>query len=232
MGRWTDEKKKRIIQSREEGTRLLSTTLAKLEKPPEVLVCASATGFYGNRGDELLSEVSGRGEGFLAQTCQRWEESAMPASAKDIRIVNMRLGVVLHPEGGALKVMYWPFKLGLAGNLGNGQQYFSWIALDDVIGALNHAIHTPALRGPVNTVAPNPVRNAEFTKTLREKLVPSFLPMHYWTPPAPTLAVKALMGEMGAELLLASQRVEPVRLLETGYAFKYPTLKQAFDGML
>lgn len=231
-GRWSEERKRRILESRVKGTRLLAETLANMENPPKTLICASAIGYYGNRGDEILTEVSGSGRGFLAEVCRQWEAAAQPAASQGIRTVNLRFGMILHPEGGALKAMLWPFRLGLAGNLGNGRQYMSWVALEDVIGAIHHALMHPELRGPVNVVSPSPVTNAEFTRALKQALIPAFLPMRYWSPPAPGIAVKGLLGEMGSELLLASQRVQPVRLLETGYAFQFSELKPALDAML
>lgn len=231
-GRWTPEQKKKIIDSRVKGTRLLAETIAKLEQPPQTFISASAIGYYGNRGDEKLTEVSSVGKGFLSETCRQWEAAAQPARDKGIRVVNTRFGIVLSPKGGALKAMYWPFKLGVAGNLGNGKQYMSWITLPDTAGALLHILTHPEIRGVVNMTAPNPVTNAEFTKTMREVLIPPFLPMHYWTPPAPALAIQALLGAMGQELLLSSTRVCPVVLQETGYEFKHPTLKPALQNII
>jgi uncharacterized protein len=231
-GRWTLEQKQKIIDSRIQGTRLIAETIAKMDQPPQTMISASAVGYYGNRDDEKLSEVSGPGQGFLATTCRQWEAAAQPAKDKGIRVVHTRFGIVLSPKGGALKAMYWPFKLGVAGNLGSGKQYMSWIALPDAAGALLHVLTHPEIRGVVNVTAPNPVTNAEFTKTMREVMIPPFLPMHYWTPPAPALAIRALLGEMGQELLLSSTRVYPVMLQETGYDFKYPDLKPALQSMV
>lgn len=232
-GRWTEERKKKIMDSRVKGTRLLAETMARMGNPPPTFISVSAVGYYGNRGDEILTEVSGPGEGFLADVCRQWEAAAQPAKEnKHIRVVHTRFGMVLSPKGGALKAMYWPFRLGLAGNLGSGKQYMSWVALPDVAGAILHVLTHPEIRGVVNVTAPHPVTNAEFTKTMRQVLFPSFLPMHYWTPPAPAIAVQAALGEMGKELLLASQRVTPVMLQETGYQFQYPDLKPALQSML
>jgi uncharacterized protein (TIGR01777 family) len=231
-GRWSDERKQKIVDSRVKGTRLLAETLAKLENPPKVFISASAVGFYGNRGDELLNDVSGKGSGFLADTCKQWEEACQPARDKDIRVINSRFGIILSPKGGALKAMYWPFKLGMAGDLGNGKQYMSWIALEDVVGALVHMLTHDDLKGPVNVVSPNPVTNHEFTDAMRKAVICPMLPMHYWTPPAPAFAVKALLGEMAEQLLLASQRVQPVALLGSGYEFHQPELKAALDSLL
>ncbi len=231
-GRWSDAVKKRIRESRVKGTRLLTETLAKLEHPPATLVCASAIGYYGDQGDQALTEVSSIGKGFLPNVCREWEAACQPARDKGIRVVNTRLGIVLSPKGGALKAMYWPFRLGLAGDLGNGKQYMSWVALSDVVGAIDHVLHHPEISGPVNVTAPNPVTNGVFTSTMRHVLIPAFLPMHYWTPPAPAIAVKLALGEMGDALLLASSRVFPVVLQETGYTFKASILEPALKSMI
>jgi uncharacterized protein (TIGR01777 family) len=231
-GRWTEEIKKRIRDSRVKGTHLLSETLAKMEHPPQTLVCASAIGYYGDQGCQILNEVSSPGKGFLPATCQQWEAACQPARDNGIRVVNTRFGIVLSPNGGALKAMYWPFRLGVAGNLGDGKQYMSWVALEDVVGAINHVLHHPQILGPVNVTAPHPVTNAQFTSTMRHVLFPPFLPMHYWTPPAPAFAIKLALGEMGEALLLASTRVKPVVLQETGYTFKFTELEPALKSML
>jgi uncharacterized protein (TIGR01777 family) len=231
-GRWSDERKQKIVESRVKGTRLLAETLARLENPPKVFISASAIGFYGNRGDELLNDVSGKGSGFLADTCKQWEDACQPARDKGIRVINSRFGIILSPKGGALKAMYWPFKLGVAGDLGNGKQYMSWVALEDVVGALVHMLTHDDLKGPVNVVSPNPVTNHQFTDAMRKAVICPMLPMHYWTPPAPAFAVKALLGEMAEQLLLASQRVQPVALLGSGYEFRQPELKAALDSLL
>jgi uncharacterized protein (TIGR01777 family) len=230
--RWTDEVKQKIRESRTRGTQLLANTLAKMDHPPKTLVCASAIGIYGEQGDHALNEVSDRGKGFLPDVCRAWEAACQPARDKGIRVVNTRFGIVLSPKGGALKAMSVPFRLGLAGNLGNGRQYMSWVALEDVVGAIYHVLIHPEIQGPVNVTAPHPVTNAEFTSTMRHVLFPPFLPMHYWTPPAPALAVKAAMGEMGEALLLSSSRVEPLVLEETGYQFRFNDLEPALSSML
>ena len=231
-GRWTEDVKKRIRDSRVKGTRLLTETLAKLEHPPATFVCASAIGYYGDQGDQSLSEVSSIGQGFLPNVCREWEAACQPARDKGIRVVNTRFGIVLSPKGGALKAMYWPFRLGLAGDLGNGKQFMSWVALSDVVGAIDHVLQHPEVSGPVNVTAPNPVTNSVFTNTMRHVLIPAFLPMHYWTPPAPAIAVKLALGEMGDALLLASSKVFPVVLQETGYTFNAPILESALKGMI
>ncbi len=226
-GRWTEEKKKEIRNSRVNGTRLLAVSLAELGQPPKVLVCASAVGYYGNRGDEILTEESTPGEGFLAEVCKEWEAAAWPAIKKGIRVVHMRLGVVLSPKGGALGMMLLPFRAGFGGKIGSGDQYWSWIAIDDVIGAVYHAIANEAVAGPVNTVSPNPVTNQEFTKILGKVLNrPTLLSV-------PAFAARlALGGEMADEMLLSSVRAVPIRLLDTGYDFQYPELEGALRHLL
>ena len=220
-GRWTLAKKQRIRESRVGATRRLIETLTRLAKPPAVLVCASAIGYYGSRGGEVLSEESGPGVGFLADVGREWEAASAAAILRGIRVVTLRLGIVLSPAGGALAKMLMPFRLGLGGVIGGGAQWMSWIALDDAIGALRHALATDALRGPVNAVAPTPVTNAEFTRTLGRVLGrPTFVPM-------PAFAARLALGEMADELLLSSQRVMPVRLQATGFTFRYPTLEVA-----
>ncbi|MGE0200582.1 MAG: TIGR01777 family oxidoreductase [Candidatus Melainabacteria bacterium] len=232
-GRWNEEKKERILQSRMQTTRLLAETLAGMENPPHTFISASAIGFYGDRPDENLTEVSHPGKGFLPRVCQLWEEATLPARNKGIRTVIARTGIVLSPQGGALKAMLPAFRLGLAGNLSMaGRQHMSWISLRDEVRAIVHLLETPGIQGPVNLTAPAPVTNAEFTSTMRELLIPAFLPMHYWTPPAPAPAVSLLLGEMGDELLLADTKVLPVRLEETGFRFKHPTLRQALVSMV
>lgn len=224
--RWTPDAKRRIRDSRVEGTRLLSVALAKLPVPPKVLVCASATGFYGDRGEEWLEETSDAGRGFLAETCQEWEAAATPAHEQGIRVVHLRIGLVLTPKGGALAKMLPAFRLGLGGRLGNGHAYWSWIALDDLLEAIQHALTNESLRGAVNAVSPNPVTNAEFTKTLGGVLRrPAIFPV-------PRFAVKMLFGEMGREAMLASFRVRPAKLIETGFNFRFSELKTALRHLL
>ena len=224
--RWTPARKREIRKSRVDGTRLVCERLASLEAPPEVLICASAIGYYGDRGDELLTEESPPGQGFLAEVCQEWEAATEPARQKGIRVVNLRIGVVLSPEGGALPKMLTPFKLGLGGRVGSGRQYWSWIARDDVAGAIRHALLTPALNGPVNATAPHPATNAEFTKVLGRVLGrPTLLPL-------PAAAARLMLGEAANELLLGSGRILPKRLQESGYEFRYPELDEALRSML
>jgi uncharacterized protein (TIGR01777 family) len=225
-GRWTDDKKRRIRESRVKGTKLLGDALANLTVPPKTFVCASAIGYYGNRGDELLTESSAAGDGFLAKVCAEWEEATALATEKGIRVVNARFGVILDTNGGALKKMLPPFRMGVGGRIGSGKQWMSWIALDDVVGALNFALTNDSLQGPVNFVAPSPVTNFEFTKTLGKVLSrPTVLPI-------PAFAIKLLFGEMGEALLLGSQRVAPKRLVAGGYEFSYPKLEPALAHIL
>ena len=225
-GRWTPEKKARIRDSRVKGTRLLCEALAQLANPPKVLVSASAIGFYGDRGDAVVTESSRPGMDFLAQVCRDWEAATEAARARGIRVVNLRIGVVLSPAGGALAKMLTPFRLGAGGIIGDGSQYVSWIALDDVVGAIQHALLTESLHGPVNAVAPQPVTNRQFTKTLGHVLGrPTLFPL-------PAFAARAMFGEMADALLLASTRVEPRQLQTTGYAFGYPEAEDALRHLL
>ena len=224
--RWTAQKKRRIRESRTTATRLLVQTLTRLPKPPAVLVCASGIGYYGSRGDEVLTEESRSGTGFLAELARDWEAATAASIAQGIRVVNLRLGMVLSVKGGALAKMLTPFRLGLGGVIGDGAQWMSWIALDDVTGAIRHALSTDGLRGPVNAVAPAPVTNAEFTRTLGRVLGrPTLVPL-------PAFAARLALGEMADELLLTSQRVVPARLQASGYAFRHPTLEGAFRAAL
>lgn len=225
-GRWTPAKKGRIRDSRIKGTRLLCETLAHLANPPKTLICASAIGFYGDRGDEVLTEASPGGTGFLAEACREWEAECEPARQKGIRVVNLRIGVVLTPAGGALAKMLPPFKMGVGGVIGNGRQFMSCIAIDDLIGVINYALVTPTLAGPVNGVCPQPVTNREFTKTLGAVLNrPTVFPV-------PAFAARLAFGEMADALLLASSRVEPKTLVESGYQFRYPTVEAALRHVL
>ena len=225
-GRWTAIRKQAILESRIKSTRLLCDALASLGQPPKVLVCASAIGYYGDRGDDLLREESAQGTGFLADVCGQWEAACQPAARKGIRVVNLRNGVVLSGRGGALPRMVLPFRLFAGGTVGSGKQFLSWIALDDAVAAILHALSTDALRGPLNAVAPNPATNLDFTKTLGRALQrPTLFPV-------PAIAIRAVFGQMGKELLLASQRVKPARLLETGFSFRFPQLEGALRHVL
>ena len=224
--RWTAARKQEIRSSRVDGTRLLCDRLASLDVPPQVLVCASAIGYYGDRGDEILTEESRRGEGFLAEVCQEWEGATAAAREKGIRVVNFRIGVVLSPEGGALAKMLTPFKFGLGGRVGSGRQYWSWVARDDVVGAIHHALVSETLSGPVNATAPNTVTNAEFTKALGRVLGrPTIFPL-------PAAAARLMLGEAADELLLGSARILPKRLQESNFRFRHPELDEALRSML
>ena len=225
-GRWTDEKKKRIRESRTRGTQLLSDALANLAFPPRTLISASAIGYYGNRGDELLTEQSAPGDDFLSEVCVAWEKATSLATEKGIRTVNARFGIILDKKGGALAKMLPPFRMGVGGRIGSGKQWMSWIALDDVVGGIKFALANDSLNGPVNFVAPSPVTNAGFTKTLGRALSrPTIFPI-------PAFGVRLVFGEMADALLLSSQRVEPERLKTSGYQFKYSQLETALQHVL
>ncbi|HEX9759711.1 MAG TPA: TIGR01777 family oxidoreductase [Candidatus Acidoferrales bacterium] len=224
--RWTPESKARIRDSRVKGTRLLAEALARLAQPPKVLVAASAVGYYGDRGDALLREDSASGSGFLAEVAREWEAATAPATAKGIRVVNLRIGVVLSPRGGALAKMLLPFKLGAGGVVGSGKQHWSWVALDDLLGIILFAATTDSLKGPVNAVSPTSVTNYEFTKTLGRVLRrPTIFPM-------PAFAARLVLGEMVDELLLSSAKVEPAKLTAAGYTFLFPELEGALRHLL
>lgn len=225
-GRWTESKKRRILESRREGTRLLARALAALPEPPEVMVSASASGFYGSRGVEVLTEYSDAGDTFLARVCREWETAAQPARAAGIRVVHPRFGIVLSAEGGALATTLPIFKLGGGGRVGDGRQFWPWVALDDVVGAIVHALEDETLRGPANVSAPNPMTNAEFTRILGQVLRrPTLVPL-------PARAARLALGEMADELLLVSARMKPERLQKQGYEFRYPQLKGALRHLL
>jgi uncharacterized protein (TIGR01777 family) len=224
-GRWTAEKKRRIRDSRVVGTRALVAGLAALDKRPGVLVSASAVGYYGDRGDEMLDERSTPGQGFLAGVCVDWEREAMAAERLGVRVVCVRIGLVMSPEGGALSKMLPPFRLGAGGRLGSGRQWMPWIHIDDIVGILLHASRTEALRGPVNGVAPAPVTNAQFTLALaRAVRRPALLPM-------PAIALHVAFGEM-SEMLMASQHAMPRVALRSGFAFSHPELDEALEALL
>ena len=225
-GRWTDEKKQRIRESRVKGTRLLAESLPTLKEPPSAFLCASAIGYYGDRGDEVLTEDSRPGNDFLSSVCIEWEEATREAAEKGIRTANMRFGIILDTKGGALSKMLPPFRMGVGGKIGDGKQWMSWIALDDVVKAIRHALNSETLSGPINYVAPNPVRNEEFTRTLGRALSrPTLFPI-------PAFGIRLAFGEMGEALLLSSQRVQPTKLLESGFEFSYPTLAAALPHVL
>jgi len=225
-GRWTEARKRRIRESRVGATRRLCETLAREPDPPRTLVAASAIGFYGHRGEEVLREESPPGAGFLPDLCREWEAAAEPAIRRGIRVVHIRFGVVLSREGGALAAMLPLFRLGLGGPVGSGAQWLSWIGMDDALDAVLHAIRTESLVGPVNLVAPAPATNRDFARTLARVLRrPALVPL-------PAFAARALFGEMADELLLASARVVPARLTATGYAFREPALEGALRRVL
>jgi len=225
-GRWTKDKKRTIRESRVQGTSLLSDTLASLSRPPSVFICASAIGFYGNRGDELLNEQSPPGKDFLANVCIDWEAATISAAEKGIRTTHARFGIILDAHEGALAKMLPPFRAGIGGRIGGGNQWMSWIAFEDVIAALKFMLADRSIHGPVNVVAPNPVTNAEFTKTLGRVLSrPAIFPM-------PAFAARLAFGEMADALLLGSQRVDPAVLEDNGFLFSWPTLEPALNHIL
>ncbi len=224
--RWSDAQKKKIRSSRVDGTRLLCEALASLDSKPKALICASAIGFYGDRGDERLNEENDPGSGFLPEVCQEWEAACDPAREAGIRVVNVRIGVVLSPRGGALQKMLTPFKLGVGGIVGSGKQYWSWVSIDDVSGVIQFALKEQSLSGPLLCVAPQPVTNREFTRTLGSVLGrPTIFPM-------PAFAARLALGKMADDLLLASVRAEPDRLKNAGYQFRHPELKTALQDLL
>ena len=225
--RWTEEHKRAVLESRVKGTTLLAETLAALSDKPAVLASGSAIGYYGLRSDEVLTEDSPPGTGFLAEICKPWEAATAPAEDAGVRVVHLRTGIVLSPDGGALKQSLLPFKLGLGGRIGTGKQWWSWIAIDDEVGAIVHLIGEGTETGPVNLTAPNPVANEEFTRTLNGVLRrPTLLP-------TPTFALKALFGsEAVEEMFLGGQRVMPARLQAGGYGFRHPELEGALRQLL
>jgi hypothetical protein len=225
-GRWTEEKKRRIRDSRVVGTKVLCDALLKLSQPPKTFIGASAIGYYGNRGDEILTEESTNGDDELAKICAEWEDASDVLREKSIRVVHARFGIILSTNGGALEKMLTPFKLGIGGKLGDGRQYFSWIAIDDVIGAIEFLISNETVKGAVNITAPNPVTNAEFTKTLGQVLSrPTFFTV-------PKFALNLAFGEMADITLLASQRVMPKKMEQAGYSFKFPNIESALKHIL
>ena len=226
VGRWTDAKKRRILDSRAQGTGHLAEAAAKAAQPPRVFISASAVGFYGNRGDEILREDSPSGTGFAAEVCRQWEAATQPAANAGIRTAQLRIGVVMSADGGALPKMLPAFRLGLGGRLGNGRQWWTWVSVRDVVGAIHHVLNNESLSGPVNTVAPIPVTNTEFTSILASVL--NRLAIF----PLPAFAVRLIFGEMGEELFLGSQRVEPAKLAATGYQFQHPDLGNALKVIL
>ncbi|MDY0211588.1 MAG: TIGR01777 family oxidoreductase [Desulfuromonadaceae bacterium] len=220
-GRWNAAKKERIRMSRVSGTTLLAQSLAEKEVKPGLFICCSAVGFYGDRGDEELTEQSPPGTGFLPQVCQEWEAACSPAAEAGIRTVNTRFGMVLSPNGGALQKMLLPFRLGLGGPAGSGRQFMSWIDIEDLCDAMAHIINNTSLHGPVNLVSPHPVRNKEFSQALGKAIHrPAVLPV-------PALALRLLLGEMADALLLSSARAVPQKLLDSGFHFAHPHLQES-----
>lgn len=223
-GRWTDEKKKKIRESRVLGTRNIVDAISRLKERPRVLVSASAIGFYGDRGDEIMTETSPPGKGFLPEICREWEAEARRAEDAGIRTVLLRAGIVLSKDGGALGAMLMPFKFGLGGVVGSGKQWMSWISLEDHAAIVRYVLENETIRGAVNSVSPNPVTNEQFTKTIGEVLYrPTFIPV-------PEFAVHLAFGEMGDTLLLDSIRAVPKRLDDAGFEFKFPDLKKALEN--
>jgi uncharacterized protein (TIGR01777 family) len=224
--RWSDDVKREIRDSRVKGTTLLARAMTTLSRKPRVMVSGSAIGIYGNRGDELLDEGSTLGDDFLASVCREWEAATKPAEDAGVRVVHSRTGIVLAKEGGALPRMAMPFKFGVGGRLGSGQQWMSWIALTDVVGAIRFALTSEAVRGPMNVVAPNPVRNEEMAKALSHELHrPALFAV-------PRFALKVVLGEMADQAVLASQRAVPKTLQSARYAFALPALEQALASIL
>jgi uncharacterized protein (TIGR01777 family) len=225
FGRWTETKRLRILDSRVQGTKNLAAALAKSSPRPRVLISGSAIGYYGHRGDEVLRERSSPGQGFLAEVCRQWETATQPAANAGVRTVFIRTGIVLSRSGGALPKMLLPFRFGLGGNMGSGEQWWSWIHVHDLVAAIHHCIKSDLLQGPVNGVSPKPATNAEFTKTLAAVLSrPAIFPV-------PAFAARLVFGEMADEMLLASQRVEPEALITSGYPFQYVELRKALQDL-
>ncbi len=226
VGSWTEKKKSLIRDSRVKSTELLADTISKLENPPAVFLCASAVGYYGNRGNEILTEESSPGKGFLPDVSLEWEKAAAQAQSPTTRVASMRFGIVLSKKGGALKKMLSPFSLGLGAKLGNGRQYMSWISLQDLVSAAQFCLRSDSTRGPVNFCSPNPVTNAEFTRTLAKVIRrPALLSI-------PGFVLKLALGEIAEGGLLASQRAIPKKLLESGFTFAHADLEKALRAAL
>lgn len=224
-GRWNDQRKKIILESRETGTNVLSSALARLEKKPKVFISCSATGFYGNTGEEAVDESHSPGTDFLSMVCRKWENATRPASEAGIRTVHIRVGMVLNAHGGALKTMLLPFKLGLGGRIGSGDQFLSWTSIDEISRIIQFIIENESMKGPVNLVSPHPVTNRGFTKTLGAVLKrPAFFPL-------PAFAARLLLGEMADALLLTSSRVIPKKLQEAGYTFVHDELEKTLKAL-
>jgi uncharacterized protein (TIGR01777 family) len=226
QGRWTPQRKTLLRSSRIDSTRLLVDALAKLRQRPRVFLAASAIGYYGNRGDELLTESSSNGDDFLAKLTRDWEGESLRAQTLGVRTILLRFGVILSTRGGALPRMLLPFRLGIGGRLGSGKQWMSWVALDDAVGAIRAALADQRLRGPLNIVAPDPVQNSEFTRVLARALRrPALFP-------APAFMLRLALNEMADALLLISQRVRPQKLLDAGFRFQFPELQTAMKSTL
>jgi uncharacterized protein (TIGR01777 family) len=226
VGVWTKAKKRSIMDSRRQGTRLLAEALAAAEQKPAVLVSSGAIGYYGDRGDELLDEESSSGKGFLADVCEHWEDAAQPARDAGIRVVNLRIGLVLGRDGGMLDRILPVFRFGLGGRIGNGKQWWSWISAEDVVGVVEFAMAQKSLEGPVNVVAPEPVTNAQFTKALGGHMRrPTIFAV-------PRFAVRTVAREVADEMLLASQRVSSDKIQSAGYEFRHKVLDDALDEVL
>jgi uncharacterized protein (TIGR01777 family) len=221
-GKWTREKKKRIQDSRIQTTKSLCDSLVSLDRPPEVLVSASAVGYYGDRGDEVLSEESNPGDGFFPEVCREWEEATEKAISSGIRVLNIRIGLVLSSSGGILRRILGPFRIGIGGKIGSGKQYISWIALDDLLGIVLHTISNKSMSGALNAVSPNPIANRDFTRILGKILSrPTLISI-------PSFAARMAFGELADAALLSSVRVLPTKLLRSGYEFRFPKIEQAF----
>lgn len=225
-GRWNAAKKRAIYDSRIRTTRFLAECMERMEQPPAVWLCASAIGYYGNRGEETLAEDAEPGTTYLASVCEDWEKATKPARDRGVRVVNMRLGVVLAEDGGTLPLMMRPFKMGVGGVIGNGKQYFSWIAIDDLVRAIVFTLHNESLSGPVNFVAPEPVTNRAFTKALGRAIK---RPTLFRTP---AFALRAVLGQMADELILASTRVVPKKLTDAGFEFEHKEIEEALRSVL
>ena len=226
FGYWTKEKKKRIAESRLSSTKLLTKIIKKLQIPPKTFISASAIGYYGNRGDEILDEYSQKGDGFFPELADKWEQTSKQAIDKDIRVVNMRIGLVLSAKGGALPKMLTPFRLCLGGNISDGNLYWSWISLDDLLSSVYYILNNKSLKGAVNIVSTNPLKNKEFTKILGSVLSrPTVFPV-------PAIIIKLLLGEFGNEALLASTRVIPKKLSDSGFSFLHTDLETTLKEII
>ena len=225
-GYWSKQKKKEIQRSRIEGTNFVVNSILKLKNKPKAFICASAIGFYGDRGDEIVNEQSSHGEGFLAELAKDWENESHILKQQNIRVVNLRIGLVLSTDGGAFKTMLIPFKMGVGGKLGSGKQYMSWVMLEDVINSIEFIIKNKDIHGAVNIVAPTPVTNQQFTKKLGKALCrPTFFTV-------PSLLLKTLVPDMAKEMILSSTRAVPKKLIDSGYRFSYPNLDNVFKDLL